>query len=58
LFIDSKEGIVGVGYNAQEVSAQAGLKTQMRENLARVKVFADYLLGIQPKFLGPKVNIP
>jgi SanA protein len=58
LFIASKEGIAAIGYNAQDVSAKAGLKTQIREKLARVKVFADYLFGIKPRFLGPKVKIP
>ena len=58
LFIARKEGITAVGYNAQDVSAKAGLKTQIREKLARVKLFADYLFGTEPKFLGPKVKIP
>jgi SanA protein len=30
----------------------------MREKLARVKVFIDYLVGKKPKFLGEKVIIP
>jgi SanA protein len=58
LFIASKEGIAAVGYNARDVSAKAGLRTQIREKFARVKVFADYLFGTEPKFLGPKVVIP
>jgi len=58
LFIASKEGIAAVGYNARDVSSKAGFRTQIREKLARVKVFADYLFGTKPKFLGPKVSIP
>lgn len=58
LFIAKKEGISAVGYNAHDVSTKAGLKTQTREKFARVKVFADYLLKVKPKFLGPKVKIP
>jgi SanA protein len=31
---------------------------QLREKLARVKVFVDYWFGKKPKFLGEKVPIP
>jgi SanA protein len=58
LFIARKEGIAAIGYNARDVSAKSGLRTKIREKLARVKVFADYLFGTKPKFLGPKVVIP
>lgn len=58
LFIAAKEGIAAVGFNAQDVSTVSGLRTQLREKLARVKVFADYLFHTEPKFLGPKVTIP
>jgi SanA protein len=37
---------------------EAGARVQSREKLARVKVFVDYLLGEEPKFLGEKVQIP
>lgn len=58
LFIASKERIAAIGYNARDVSVKSGLRTQLREKLARVKAFADYLFGTKPKYLGPKVNIP
>lgn len=58
LLIAQREGIKAVGFNSQDVSRKSGLKVQMREKLARVKVFADYLFNTEPKFLGPKVNIP
>ncbi|NTS41905.1 YdcF family protein [Flavisolibacter sp. BT320] len=58
LFIAQKEGIAAIGFNAKDVSASAGFKTQLREKLARVKVFIDYLLATEPRFLGPKVSIP
>ncbi len=57
LFIAQKEGIAAIGFNAKDVSASAGFKTQLREKLARVKVFIDYLLATEPRFLGPKVSI-
>ncbi|MGN6495324.1 MAG: SanA/YdcF family protein [Agriterribacter sp.] len=58
IFIASKENIAAIGFNAADVSHSRGIKVQVREKLARVKVFIDYLLGQQPKFLGPKVAIP
>jgi SanA protein len=58
IYLASKEGIAAIGFNARDVQKQAGLKVQMREKLARVKVFLDYLFHVQPKFLGPKVVIP
>ena len=58
LYIARREGIDAIGYNARDLSAEAGLKTQTREKLARVKVFADYIVGAEPRFLGPKVSIP
>ena len=40
-------------------SSEAPLaQLQMREKLARVKVFVDALIGTQPKFLGEAVQIP
>ncbi len=58
LFIASKEGIFAVALNARDVPARIDLKTKLREKLARVKVFVDYLFGVEPKFLGEKVHIP
>ncbi len=58
IYIASKEGIDAIGYNAKDVSARYGFKVQLREYLARVNLFLDYLVHKEPKFLGPKVNIP
>jgi SanA protein len=58
LYIAKREGITAIGFNARDVDAEAGLRIQLREKLARVKVFADYLFNTEPKFLGPKVSIP
>ena len=57
LYIASKENITAVGFNAKDVAANHGLKTKLREKLARVKVFVDYIIDTEPKFLGPKVHI-
>ena len=57
LFIADVEGIDAVAYNAQDVGSRSGLKVQVREMFARVKVFLDYLLGVDPKFLGEKIKV-
>jgi len=58
LYMAKKEGINAVAFNATDVSASYGFRVQLREKLARVKVFVDYWFGKKPKFLGDKVNIP
>lgn len=58
IYIASKERINAIGFNAHDVNIHAGFKTQLREKLARVKVFVDYLFNRQPKFLGEKITIP
>lgn len=58
LYIAGREGIHAVGFNARDVNREQGMRVQSREKLARVKVFVDYLLGEDPKFLGEKVVIP
>lgn len=58
VFLAQKKGIEAYGYNAKDVNKKAGLKTNLREYLARVKVFWDLFFGVDPKFGGPKVIIP
>ncbi len=58
IYIAKQEGINAIGFNAKDVNKRSGFKTQLREKLARVKLFADYWLGTKPKFLGKKVIIP
>lgn len=58
LYIASRENIDAIGFNAKDVNRKAGLKVQLREKLARVKVFVDYLTNKNPKFLGEKIYIP
>ncbi|MDU1632329.1 MAG: vancomycin high temperature exclusion protein, partial [Bacteroides ovatus] len=50
-------GIDATGYNAPNVNAYAGLKTNIRELLARVKMFIDLGIDKQPHFLGEKIII-
>jgi SanA protein len=46
-----------VGFNAEDVSAYNGFKTNVREKFARVKVFIDFLVQKEPRFLGEKIEI-
>lgn len=57
LFIANFNGIQAVGYNADDVDVYSGFKTQLREWLARVKVFIDLLTDKEPRHLGNPVSI-
>lgn len=58
VFLARKTGIEAYGYNAQDVNKYAGFKTNLREYFARVKVFWDFIFGVDPKFGGKKIQIP
>lgn len=58
VFLAQKNGIDAYGFNARDVNATAGLKTNLREKFARAKVFVDLLIGVEPKYLGKPVSIP
>lgn len=57
LYLCRHYGIYAIAMNARDASAFWGLKTQVREKLARVKLFVDFLVGKQPRFLGEKIEI-
>ncbi|MCT2408238.1 YdcF family protein [Chryseobacterium antibioticum] len=58
VFLARKNGMEAFGYNANDVNKYAGLKTNLREYLAKTKVYWDLLFGVQPKFGGEKILIP
>lgn len=58
IYLAYLEGLEIVAFNAKDVTINYGIKTQIREKLARVKVFIDYFTGKEPKFLGKKIKIP
>lgn len=58
VYLAHLEGMEVIGFNAKDVNIKYGIKTQIREKLARVKVFVDYLTGKEPKYLGEKILIP
>jgi SanA protein len=57
IYIANRTGLYAIGYNAKDVLAYTGLKTKIREKFARVKVFIDFLVRKEPKFLGEPVKI-
>ncbi|MCB0515968.1 MAG: ElyC/SanA/YdcF family protein [Chitinophagales bacterium] len=57
IYLADHYAINAVGFNAKDVSVKYGLKTKVREYFARAKVFWDIVLGVQPKFLGEKVEV-
>lgn len=58
VFLARKNGMEAFGYNANDVNKYAGIKTNLREYLAKTKVYWDLLFGVQPKFGGEKILIP
>lgn len=58
VFLARKNGMDAFGYNAEDVNKYAGLKTNLREYLAKAKVYWDLLFGVEPKFGGEKIVIP
>lgn len=51
LYLAQYNHIEAVGFNAQDVTAYYGLKTRVREYLARLKLFIDLWFEVNPKFL-------
>lgn len=58
VFLARKNGMEAFGYNAEDVNKYAGLKTNLREYLAKAKVYWDLIFGVEPKFGGEKIIIP
>jgi SanA protein len=58
IFLAQKKGLYAIGYNAKDIEGSQGLKVQIREYFARVKVFIDLLLNTQPLSNGDKIAIP
>ena len=57
IYLAEHYNIKAIGFNAKGISGKYGLKVQLREYLARVKVFVDLLFNVEPKFLGKKIEI-
>lgn len=57
VYIARRFGIEAYGFNAKDVRNYGGLRTKVRETLARVKAFVEVQLGVKPTYLGEKVII-
>lgn len=57
LYLAKHFGLNAVAFNAKDVTTKYGLKTQLRERLARVKMMLDLIVDKDPKFLGEKIPI-
>ncbi|WP_309386730.1 SanA/YdcF family protein [Cerasicoccus frondis] len=58
LYIAQENGFSATGYAARDVSFTTGLKTHLREELARVKAVLDlHVLNTEPKYLGKKIYL-
>jgi SanA protein len=54
IYIAEKKGLKAIGFNSTDISLESGLRVQLREYFARVKVFLDLALKVQPRFYGDK----
>ena len=57
IYLAEKKRLNVVGYNAEDLTTNAGMKTKVREIFARTKAFLDILFGVGPKFYGEKITI-
>nr|WP_299032884.1 ElyC/SanA/YdcF family protein [uncultured Tenacibaculum sp.] len=57
LYLANHFEIDAIAFNAKGVSGKKAIKVQLREYLARVKVFVDIFFNIKPKFLGEPIEI-
>lgn len=56
IFIAREHGIDAIGFNARDVESFGGLRTKLREQLARFKTVLDvWVLHTDPKFLGKEI---
>ncbi|GLB50183.1 SanA/YdcF family protein [Neptunitalea lumnitzerae] len=58
IYLANANQIEAVGYNAKDVEVSYGLKTQVREKLARCKMMLDLMFGKKPKYGGDTIEIP
>lgn len=57
IYLAEKRGLKAIGFNAKDVNLRSGVKVQMREYFARVKMFSDLIFSKQPHFLGEQIEI-
>lgn len=57
IFLAEHHDINAVGFNAKDVTGRYGIKTKIREYIARTKAVLDVLFDVEPKFYGEEVEI-
>ncbi len=57
LFLADREGLAATALAADPIGGFFGAKVRVRETLARVKAVLDVVLGTEPRFLGPPVEV-
>ena len=57
LFIASRKDLYAIGFSAKDIDGSPGMKVQLREYFARVKVFLDLIFNTEPKYYGNRIDI-
>lgn len=57
IYLAKKNNINAIAYNAKDINGRYGLKTKIREYLAKTKAVLDVIFRVKPKFLGKKIDI-
>ncbi len=57
IYLAGHKGLEAIGFNARDISGNEAVRVHFREYFARVKVFVDLVLNIQPRFYGEKIEI-
>lgn len=57
IFLARHYGTKAYGYNAKDVKKYAGMKTNLREYIAKAKAYLDIWFHTEPKFGGEKIEI-
>ncbi|MFL1011253.1 SanA/YdcF family protein [Flavisericum labens] len=57
IYLAKHSKIKAIAFNATDLTGRYGVKTKLREHLARTKASIDILFNVGPKFLGEKIDI-
>ncbi len=57
IFLAQQKGITAIGFDAQNVTGNYAVKTELREYLARTKALITIIFNTKPKYLGEKIAI-
>lgn len=58
VFLARSFGCEAMGYAAEDVNGRYSIKTTLREQLAKIAAVLDALVRRDPKFLGPREELP